>query len=81
KLQPPTGVAARFDDDSFRVGRINLSRTRQVVALFNGEDAPQNLSFQVAPRTRITDFWDGTHVGEPNIELSPRSARLLICDK
>jgi alpha-galactosidase len=24
KLQPPTGVAARFDDDSFRIGRISL---------------------------------------------------------
>ena len=81
KLQPPTGVAARFDDDLFRVGRIDLSRRRQVVALFNWEDAPHTLSFQVAPRTRITDFWDGTHVGQPKIELPPRSARLLICDK
>ena len=41
KLQSPTGVAARFDDDSFRVGRIDLPKRRQVVSLLNWEDAPQ----------------------------------------
>jgi alpha-galactosidase len=80
KLQPPAGVAARFEDDSFRVGRIDLSRQRQVVALFNWDDALQTTSFSVASHTRITDFWNGTQVAEPRIDLPPRSARLLICE-
>ena len=81
KLQPPTGVAARFEDDSFSIGRIELSRTRQVVALFNWGDTDQNISFRLPRQTRITDFWNGTHVDEPKFTLPPRSARLLICDK
>ncbi len=81
KLQPPTGIAARFEDDGFRVGRIDLSPRRQVVALFNWDDTPQTLSFRLGAHTRITDFWNGTHVAEPAIELPPHSARLLICDK
>jgi alpha-galactosidase len=81
KLQPPAGVAARFEDDSFRVGRIDLSRQRQAVALFNWDDTPQTLSFQPAAHMRITDFWDGSRVAETKIDMPPRSARLLICDK
>lgn len=85
KLQPPAGVAARFEDDSFRVGRIDLSRRRQVVALFNWDDAPQTTAFRlaghIAGHTRITDFWNGSQLAEPRVDLPPRSARLLICDK
>ena len=84
KLQPPTGVAARFDDDSFRVGRINLSKSRQVVSLLNFEDTPQTVSFGLKRRCRITDFWSdapvGIHINQFIIEMPPRSGRLLICD-
>ncbi|HEX5966732.1 MAG TPA: glycoside hydrolase family 36 protein [Pyrinomonadaceae bacterium] len=84
KLQPPTGVAARFDDDSFRVGRMDLSKRREVVSLLNWENAPQTIGFRLARRTRITDFWNdaalGTHTGEFTVEMPPRSGRLLICD-
>ena len=84
KLQPPTGVAARFEDDSFRVGRIDLSRKRQVVSLLNWGDTPQKLAFHLARRSAITDFWSdvslGTHTGEFSVELPARSGRLLICE-
>ena len=84
KLQPPTGVAARFDDDSFRVGRIDLPQRRQVVSLLNWENTLQTIAFRLARRTRITDFWNdaalGTHTDEFTVAMPPRSGRLLICD-
>ena len=84
KLQPPTGVAARFDDDSFRVGWIDLSRRRQVVSVLNFDDVPQTLSVPLTRRCRITDFWTdtglGTHMDKFNLTMPARSGRLLICD-
>ena len=83
KLQPPTGVAARFDDDTFRVGRIAL-KGRKVVSVLNWSDSPQHVSVRLTRRCRITDFWSdaplGTHSGSFEIKDMPaRSGRLLIC--
>ena len=84
KLQPPSGVAARFEDDSFRVGRMPVGK-REIVSVLNWDDAPQNIAIQLKRRCRITDFWTdaalGTHSAIFEIEDMPgRSGRLLICD-
>lgn len=81
KLQPPTGVAARFADDSLRVGKVNLGRS-EMIAVFNWEDAPQRISFRPSRAGNVTDFWSGESLGRQT-ELAfeampPRSARLLI---
>ena len=83
KLQPPTGVAARFEDDSFRVGRMQIGK-REIVSVLNWDDDPQNISIRLNRRCRITDFWTGatlgTHSGAFEIKDMPaRSGRLLIC--
>jgi alpha-galactosidase len=83
KLQPPTGVAARFEDDEFRVGRIQLGR-REVVSVLNWTSEPRDVSVRLRRPSRIKDFWTdaelGTHVGAFEIKaLPPRSGRLLIC--
>jgi alpha-galactosidase len=84
KLQPPTGVAARFDDNSLRVGRIDLSRRRQVVSVLNFDDVPQTVTVPLTRSCRISDFWSdaslGTHVGRFNLTMSAHSGRLLICE-
>jgi alpha-galactosidase len=84
KLQPPTGVAAQFDDDSFRIGRINLPKRRQVVSLLNWDDASRTIAVRLTRRSRITDFWTdaslGTHTSQFTVEVPARSGRLLICD-
>jgi len=84
KLQPPTGVAARFDDDTFRVGRIDLWRKRQVVSVLNWEDTPQTISVRLDRPKQITDFWTdaplGTHTDQITVEMPARSGRLLICN-
>ncbi|MGH9969026.1 MAG: glycoside hydrolase family 36 protein [Pyrinomonadaceae bacterium] len=83
KLQPPTGVAARFSDDTLRVGTIKFP-DREVFCVFNWENTPQKISLPLARQRSITDFWSGKslgkHEGEFTIqEMAPHSARLLVC--
>jgi len=82
KLQPPTGVAARFADDSFRVGTIKLPG-RNIFCLFNWNDTPEKISFRLPRASRITDFWSGADLGrragEFGLDIPAHSARLLVC--
>jgi len=83
RLQPPTGVAASFDDDSLRVGRIRQGG-RELICLFNWTDAPATISAPLRRPVQITDFWTdealGQHQGTFTLENLPRhSARLLVC--
>jgi len=83
KLQPPTATAARFDDDSLRVGRVNLGE-HEIVCVFNFQEAPQTLSFKLNRKSTVTDFWSGQSLGvhsgvfEVN-DMPKRFARILIC--
>jgi alpha-galactosidase len=84
KLQPPAGVAARFEDDSFRVGRTQLGK-REVVTVLNAASVPQNFSIRLQRPVRITDFWTdaslGTHTGTFELrDVAGRSGRLLILE-
>jgi alpha-galactosidase len=83
KLQPPTGQAARFADDSLRVGTIKLP-DKDIFCLFNWDDAPRKISFGLSRSRRVTDFWSGQdlgrHSGEFSLDHMPaRTARLLVC--
>jgi alpha-galactosidase len=83
KLQPPAGVAARFEDDSFQVGRMQLGK-REVVSVLNWSDSPQTMSIRLKRASRIKDFWTeadlGLQSGTFKIKDMPaRSGRLLIC--
>jgi alpha-galactosidase len=85
KLLPPSGVAARFDDDSFQVGRIKLGQ-REIIAVLNWTDHAQDITVKVSRSCRITDFWSdvvmSTHSGTfiNMYDMPARSGRLLICD-
>ena len=83
RLQPPTGVAATFDDDSLQVGRIRQS-DRELICLLNWTDAPAPISAPLRRPVDIKDFWTdealGHHQGAFTVENLPRhSARLLVC--
>jgi alpha-galactosidase len=83
KLQPPTGVAARFADDSFRVGSVKLW-DQQVFSVFNWQDSAADLSFDLPRECTVFDFWTGEnlgrHSGKFSIEkMAPHSARLFLC--
>ena len=83
KLQPPTGVAARFSDAALGVGTIKLP-DHQVVCLLNWNQARQTLSFRLPQASQVTDFWTGADLGRHESEFTvkempPHSARLLVC--
>ena len=82
KLQPPTGVAARFTDDSLRVGSIKFP-DREVFCLFNWENSGQELPFYLPRARSVSDFWTeenlGRRSGTLSISVAPHSARLLVC--
>jgi alpha-galactosidase len=85
KLQPPTGVAARFADDSFQVGSFELGR-RRIVCVLNWTDRPQSISFDLPRRFQaVKDFWTDAalHTEAKTIVLKdvpPRSGRVFICE-
>jgi alpha-galactosidase len=84
KLQPPTGVAARFEDDTFRVGRMRLGK-REVIAVLNWDDTSQDVSIRLQRRCRIKDFWSDAGLGVHSVtfqikDMPARSGRLLVCE-
>ena len=83
KLVPPTGVPARFDDDTFRIGRVSLA-DRTMICVFNWDDTPQNVSVRLPKKVRVSDYWMGGDLGEQegSLELkgmAPHSGCLLEC--
>jgi alpha-galactosidase len=83
KLQPPTGVAARFTDESLRVGVMKLPG-HQMICLLNWDNTPQTISFRLPQESQITDYWSGEALGKHKgvfsvKEMPPHSARLLVC--
>jgi alpha-galactosidase len=83
KLQPPTGVAARFADDALEVG--TLERTDGlVVFLLNWSDAPKTLSFSLDRRRRVRELWSGKDLGARpagpvSLTLPARAGRVFVC--
>lgn len=81
KLLPPSSVPAVFEDDSMRVGLVKLT-DRDMICLFNWDEAPQTLSVRLENRSRLTDYWSGEDLGEHEgkfvvKDMPPHSARLL----
>ena len=81
KVTPPTGIAARFEDDTFRIGRMDLA-DRQVVFAFNWEDAAQPAVIRLTRASRVHDFWTGADLGqldgELRLDLPAHGARVLV---
>ena len=72
-------------DADLRVGTIRLP-DREVIALFNWDDQPLEISARFGEGSRpappaVSDFWTGAPVAHQNgriaAALPPRSARLL----
>ena len=83
KLLPPTGVAARFDDDSFKIGRIGLPSS-EMICVFNWEDQVQSIVVRLSRPAHVEDYWSGADLGRQKEtfavnNMPPHSARLLKC--
>ena len=88
KLQPPTSVAARFEDESLRAGIVargkGMRASERVACLFNWDDAPQTVTVDVPGPCRMRDFWTGEDRGRHAggrlaVNLAGRNADLIVC--
>jgi alpha-galactosidase len=82
QLLPPSGAAAKFEDDDLRVGKIRRGK-ETVVFMFNREDHPQRLSFSIEARSSMADFWSGANLGIQERgaitrDVPGRSAKVLL---
>jgi alpha-galactosidase len=82
RLVPATGRAARFDDESLRVGRATYPKHIEISA-FNRENHPQDITIAFDKPLDLVDFWTGEVIGQQLKELvlknmPAHSARLLI---
>jgi alpha-galactosidase len=85
RLLPPTGVAASFEDESMRIGRIKLADAT-MVAIFNWNNHPQTISVRLPEASHITDYWTGESLGRQEgvfaiKDMPAHSARLLVCKR
>jgi alpha-galactosidase len=82
KLHPPTGVAARFADDSLRVGAVDLP-DRKLRFLLNWDDQPRTFRLALRGPHRVRDLFGdqdlGVHGAGDGVSLPPRSGRVLVC--
>jgi alpha-galactosidase len=79
KLLPPTGVAARFEDETLRIGVVTFP-DRYVLCLFNWQDTPQTLSVSLPHPCDQQDFWtDADLLPRSVFSMPPHSARLIVC--
>lgn len=62
KLLPPTGKAARFEDDTYTIGRIELGH-RHVIFAFNFDDQPKDIEISLDGSYRVYDFWTDEEIG------------------
>jgi alpha-galactosidase len=81
KLLPPSGAAAKFEDDSLRVGAVKLPGT-QMVCLFNWNDKEESFRFKLPRLSEVTNYWTGEkfekRAGWFSVnDVSPRTAVLL----
>ncbi len=82
KLLPPSGLAAKFDEQDLRVGRLTKEK-EIMVFLFNREDDPREISFFQETRASSSDYWSGAALGikergKVTMEVPGRSAKVLV---
>ena len=82
KMHPPTGVPARFVDDSLRVGEVVLP-DRKLFCLLNWSEAPSTLSFVLKGPHLLRELWTdaelGRQVGVVSRRLPGRSGQVIAC--
>ena len=84
KLQPPTGKAARFEDDSLRVGTVPIEKGTAIV-LLNWDDQPSELSFTLRGPHHVRELWTdeglGSRAGASSITVPGHGGRVLVCTR
>jgi alpha-galactosidase len=81
KLLPPTGAAAKFEDDSLSIGTVPLP-DGQMFCVFNWEEEPRTFRLKLPRLGHLADYWTGEKFGNREgwfntYEIDGRSATLL----
>lgn len=86
KLIPPTGIAARFENENFEVG-ITPTKAGDVYSVFNwGDTVTQRIIKLPQGKYKLTDKWTGKNLGAFSSRyviqsLQPHSAMLIEAEK
>jgi alpha-galactosidase len=84
KLQPPTGRAARFEDDELQVGFVARAGGSDVV-LLNWSDQPRELTFSLRGPHAVRELWTeadlGRREGRVALTVPAHSGRVLVCSQ
>jgi alpha-galactosidase len=82
KLIPPTGIAARFENENFETG-VTILKDKLVFSVFNWDEDPVERVIKLpSGKYRLVDKWTsqpiGTYTGEYHIRsLDPHTALLI----
>lgn len=84
KLIPASGVAARFPDNRFEYGWVNLSG-KKLLCLFNWQEEEKQLDIPLPEgEFRLTDFWTdedlGYGSGMLSVQMEPHGGRVLVLE-
>ena len=81
QLLPPSRTAARFTDESLRVGFIQLPG-RTLVCLLNYSDAGEKMTVRLPRPAAVTELWSGEDLGRRSgaieIEMEAHSGKVLL---
>jgi alpha-galactosidase len=61
KMMAAMGEAAIFDNTQFEIGRF---KTKNLICLFNWDDAEKTLSVSLGKKMAVSDFWTDEELGE-----------------
>jgi alpha-galactosidase len=82
KLVPPSGAAAKFEDDTFAVGQTNLADRTLLFAL-NWDDQPKKMTVTLPGTCDVKELWTGQRFGRKfghlELALPAHSGRVLVC--
>lgn len=84
RILPPMKEAAKFDDTSFRVGRIPREDD-YILVCFNWEDSEKTLEIDLRGSYNVVEFWDQQEVGKSlesiSLTMPAHSGQAFICKK
>ena len=80
RLEPPTGIAAKFDEDSLEVGAVQL-KDRRVFCLLNWGDAPKAMTLALPGGANLREIWSGEDLGRKSgsasVTVGARDGKLI----
>jgi alpha-galactosidase len=80
RMVPATGVAARFEDASLRVGHMRLA-DRWMICVLNWGDEPAGAKVRLPQAGKVAEVWTGEDLGRRSgsieVRMPPRSGRLF----